>query len=290
MAASKPDNVVRLKDGRLLGYAESGDLAGKPLIFFHGMPGSRLMAKLGAEAAHKLGVRLIAPDRPGYGLSDFKPGRTFLDWPADVSELSGALGIDRFSVAGVSGGGPYAAVCALKMPERLEAAGIISGVGPFDAPDATAGMSRQNRLLFGAARRVPWLVNAPMWLMAQGTRRLGDRAIRFMMRAMPEPDRAVLARPEVMAAFMEDAKEAFRNGGRGAAWEAVMYARPWGFRLEEISMPVHLWQGEVDVNVPPTMGRYQAEAIPNCRASFYPNEGHLLLVDRMEEILGSLIV
>lgn len=289
MAENKPDNVLRLKDGRLLGYAEYGDPDGKPLVFFHGMPGSRLSAQLGDAVAKKLGVRIIAPDRPGYGLSDFQPGRTILDWPDDVVELADALNIERFPVGGVSGGGPYATACAFKIPDRLTAAGIISGVGPFDVPESTQGMSRQNRLLFGAARRVPWLVNLPMWLMALGARRFADQFLSLTMRALPEPDKAILSRPEIRPLFVQDAVEAFRSGGRGAAWEAVLYARPWGFRLEDITMEVHLWQGEIDVNVPPTMGRYQADAIPNCKATFYPGQAHLLLIDRMEEILGSLV-
>ena len=105
---------------------------------------------------------------------------------------------------------------------------------------------------------------------------------------MAEPDQRVLARPEVRAVFVESAAEAYRLGGRGAVWEAVMYSRPWGFRLEDITTEVHLWQGEKDVNVPPAMGRYLARAIPQCRATFYPDEGHLLVVDHADEILAAL--
>lgn len=289
MAGSERDKVLRLKDGRRLGYAEYGDPEGKPLFFFHGMPGSRLEAELTDRAANRLGIRLIATDRPGYGLSDFQPGRTFLHWPADMVELADALGIERFAVAGVSGGGPYVAVCALRISERLTAAGIISGVGPFDAADATAGMSRLNRLLFGAARRFPWTLNAPFWVMAQGVRRFPDQALWLQTRSLPACDRAVLARPELKALLLKDAPEAFRSGVRASSWETVMYARPWGFRLEDIKMEVHLWQGEEDRNVPPPMGGYQAQAIPNCHATFYPGEGHFsLFVDHMEEILGAL--
>jgi pimeloyl-ACP methyl ester carboxylesterase len=282
------DHALRLRDGRLLGYAECGAADGKPLFFFHGMPGSRREAELADDAANRLGVRIIAADRPGYGLSDFKPGRTFVEWPDDVLELADALGIERFAVAGVSGGGPYAAACALKIPQRLTAAAIISGVGPFDAPAATEGMSAENRLLFGTARRLPWLVNAPMWLMAQAVRRFPDRALSLTMRSLPEADRKVLARPEVWALFVEDIVEAYRQGARGASWEAILYSRPWDFRLRDIAMEVHLWQGEEDVNVPASMGRYQAESIPNCRATFLPGEGHLLIVDHMEEMLTAL--
>ncbi len=286
MTDGKPDNILRLKDGRLLGYAEYGDPEGKPGFFFHGIPGSRMEAQLGHAAAASLGIRMIAIDRPGYGLSDFKPGRTILDWPDDVVELAGALTIQRFAVAGLSGGGPYAAVCAFKIPERLTAAAIISGSGPFDAPDAREGMTRENRIMFGMARRFPWLMNVPYWLLSRGS---PDRIVSRITSFLREPDSSVVARPEVRAVLRDDEREAFRSGSRGAAWESVLLARPWGFRLEDITMQVHLWQGERDLNVPPAMGRYQAQAIPNCRATFYPDDGHFsLVVDRMEEIVGTL--
>jgi pimeloyl-ACP methyl ester carboxylesterase len=148
-------------------------------------------------------------------------------------------------------------------------------------------MSRQNRFLFGLARRFPWLARLPMWVMSKGAG--SERLVRQMTRAMPEVDQAIIRRPEVWDVFKLDAAESFRQGARGAAWELVMYARPWGFRLEEITMQVHLWQGELDKNVPPSMGRYQAGAIPNCRATFYPGEGHISLpVNHLEEILGAL--
>jgi pimeloyl-ACP methyl ester carboxylesterase len=283
-------SVLALERGRRLAYEECGDPQSKPLLFFHGMPGSRLEGELAGPAAKKLGVRVIAADRPGYGRSDFVPRRTFLDWPADVVALADALGIGRFAVAGVSGGGPYVAACALKIPERLTAAGIIAGVSPFDVPDAAVGMSQGNRFLFGLARRFPWLVRLPIALMGMLARRFPDRMMRTMIRSMPEPDQAALARPEMLAMFKKDIVEAYRSGSRGAAWETLMYARPWGFRLEEITMQVHLWQGELDKNVPPSMGRYQAGAIPNCRATFYPDEGHISLpVNHLEEILGALV-
>ncbi len=113
--------------------------------------------------------------------------------------------------------------------------------------------------------------------------------VRSYLLSLPEADRAIMRRPEVRAAFAGDLAEAFRAGGRGPAWELVTYARPWGFRLEDIEMEVDLWQGEADKNVPVAMGRYQAAAIPRCRATFFPGEGHLLIIDRMEQILGAVV-
>jgi pimeloyl-ACP methyl ester carboxylesterase len=231
---------------------------------------------------------MIAPDRPGMGLSDFKKNRALLDWPADVVELADALGIGRFAVAGVSGGGPYAAACALKIPDRLSAAGIISGVGPFDAAIGLEQMSRQNRLIIGLAGKAPWSMLIVHWLMAQGVRRFARQAVPMMIRAMPECDRALARRPDIQAIMIEDAAEAFRSGATGAAWEAVLHARPWGFQLRDIRVPVHLWQGELDTNVPVSMGRYQAGLIPDCHATFYPGEGHLCLLNHLPEMLADL--
>src|SRR5437899_8680089 len=95
---------IRLADGRQLGFAEYGDLRGRPLFYFHGWPSSRLEPRTGQNICAGLGVRMIAPDRPGYGLSDFKPRRTIPDWVSDVQELADHLDVKRFAVLGVSGG------------------------------------------------------------------------------------------------------------------------------------------------------------------------------------------
>lgn len=288
MPSTDREGPLRLRDGRLLGYAEYGDPKGKPGFFFHGFPGSRLEARLAHATAARLGVRIIALERPGFGLSDFKPGRTIGDWPADVADAGDAFGIARFAVMGASGGGPYAAACALAIPERLTTAAIVSGFGPWDAPGATDGMSRLNHLVLTLGRRLPGLIRLAMWWMGRQARRNPQRLLDMMSADVPEADKAVLARPEVQAVFKDDVAEAFRCGSRGAAWDLLLLTRPWGFRLEQISMEVHLWQGEADVNVPLAMGRYQAQALPNCRATFYPGEGHLMAVDHMEEIQAVL--
>lgn len=289
MAELRADNVLRLPDGRLLGYAEYGDPAGAPLFFFHGTPGSRLAGRAGAEAAAQGGVRLVAPDRPGFGLSDFQPGRRLVDWPGDVVALADALDIDRFAVAGVSGGGPCAAACAWKIPERLTAVGLISGVGPVEEPAATEGMSRNNRLIFGLGRRAPWLLRPPMAAMGWLARRSPQRMLDQMLSDVPEADRRIVERDDVRAIFADDLPEAFRQGARGAAYEFALYTRPWGVPLEQIGIAVHLWQGEADVNVPPSMGRYLAATIPDCRARFIPGAGHFWLFDHLEEIFATLV-
>ena len=286
----KGGETLRLEDGRLLGYAGYGDPEGWPIFYFHGFPGSRLEAQLADRVAARMGIRLIALDRPGFGLSDFKPRRTIFEWPDDVVKIADALGINRFATIGVSGGGPYAAACALKIPQRLTAVAIVCGLGPLDTPNGTDRMVRTNHLIFFLGRRLPWLAKISLWRIAYQVRRNPEGTLRRMIVALPDPDKAVLARPEVKTAMKDNVVEAFRGGSRGAACELLLYTRPWGFLLEDIATRVNLWHGEQDVSVPPTMGQYQARTIPNCRAIFCPGEGHFsLVINHMEEVLSGLL-
>lgn len=281
-------NQISLRDGRTLAYTEYGDPQGQPILYFHGWPSSRLEAGLLEPVAKRLNARIIAVDRPGFGRSDFKPGRKLGDWPQDVTELANALELDHVAILGSSGGGPYAAICALEIPQRLSTVGIVSGLCPDDAPGVIDGMRRQNRQMHQLGRRAPWLARILIWLTMRAMKRNPARFFDEMAAELPEPDQVVLARAEYREYLKNTFLEAFRSGTRGTALELALYARPWGFRLQDIMKEVHLWQGELDTNVTPAMGRYLATAIPNCRSRFYADEGHLsLLPNHMEEIIGA---
>lgn len=281
---------IILDDGRTLGFAEYGAPQGWPIMYFHGWPSSRLEARMVEPAAHKCHVRIIAPDRPGFGGSTFKPGRKLADWPADVIALANALALDHFAIMGVSGGGPYAAICALKIPQRIRAAGIISGMGPADAPGVIDDMRRLNRLLLHIGRNAPWLVRIFAWQAVRAMKRNPDRFFTRSLADLPQPDQAILSQAEYRTYLLTAALEAFRSGTRGAAQEnALLYAKSWDFQLEDIAKEVYLWHGELDRNVPPAMGRYVAAAIPHCRSRFYRDEGHLsVLVNHIDEIMHTL--
>src|SRR5919109_4568041 len=165
---NRTGRTIRLRDGRQVGYAEWGDPGGQPLFYFHGWPGSRLEGRLGDQPAKAKGIRLIALDRPGMGLSDHQPRRRLVDWPDDVIQVAAALGLDRFAVLGISGGGPYAAACAWKLSDRLTGAGIVSGLAPLDVPGVIAGMSRRNRLSLQLVGRLALLRRGPVGQTAGG--------------------------------------------------------------------------------------------------------------------------
>jgi pimeloyl-ACP methyl ester carboxylesterase len=279
------DGTLLLGDGRHLGYAQYGQPDGEPLFYFHGHPGSRLEARLAHTAAAAAGLRVIALDRPGYGLSDPRPGRTIADWPADVAEAADLLHIPRFFVAGASGGGPYALACAWRLPSRVIRAAVISGVGPYDVPGITHGMRWQNQVGFRLGSRWPALAHALMRSMQRSITSRPERTIDALARAMSASDARIVRRPDVRDLLIADISEAFRHGTEGAASDIALLGRPWGFALSEISTEIHLWQGEADTLVPPAIGRYQAEQLPNSRFRLLPGEGHLLIIDRMPDLI-----
>jgi pimeloyl-ACP methyl ester carboxylesterase len=285
------ENYLKLPDGRKLCYAEYGDPNGKPIFEFHGNPSSRLGSMLFDEAARRLGIRVIGIDRPGMGLSDYRPGRKLLDWPDDVLKLAEALKIDRFPIVGGSGGVPSVLACAYKIPGRLTSVGVLFGPRPLGTPGATDGWSRSKRIQAFLGRNGPlWIGSLAMSVFARVMRRNPDGALSKMFKELPQSDKEAFKQPNVRQQYIDTIRETFRSGARGIALDYALSMKPWGFRLEDISIEVHLWHGEDDTVVPPAMGRYLAEAIPNCHARFLPNEGHFsLLPNHVDEILGVLV-
>ena len=288
---SKTEQQLRLATRRLLAYDEHGAVDGAPIFYFHGSPSTRLEWHLfGSDAlARKLKVRVIVPDRPGLGRSDFQPGRRIGDWPADVIALADRLALARFAVVGYSGGGPYAAACALKIPERLTHVGIVSGTGPFDEPGLSAAINPFSLRFIQLARTNPWLSRMTLRLMGFMVQYWPRRFIAQAMAGFPPPDQAVLARPDFQRAFIALIQEGLRAGPRGAQLDTALMASPWDFRPQDIRVAVQLWHGEADANAPPAMGQYLSATIPNSHASYYQGEGHLsLMAKHLEEILNVL--
>jgi pimeloyl-ACP methyl ester carboxylesterase len=288
----KVNQIYKLPDGRMLGYDDHGPPSGKPIFFFHGTPGTRLNWYLfgSEELTQKLNIRIISLDRPGLGLSDFHSGRQFCDLPGDVIALADALEFADFAVLGYSGGGPYAAACALHIPERLTAVGIVSGIGPHNEPGLTDDIAPENLRFTHLARDKPWLSRLAYRFGGIMARYMPGRLITQAMTLLPEPDRAVFAKPAMQEVFISMLKDAIRSGARGAQWDTALTVSPWDFRLQDIAMKVYLWYGERDRNVSPAMGRYLEATLPNSDASTYPSEGHLsLIINHAEEILSDLV-
>jgi pimeloyl-ACP methyl ester carboxylesterase len=287
----RTDNVVKLPDGRKLGYAEYGDPLGKPIFYFHGWPSSRLEGVVFHAAGLKLGARIISPDRPGLGLSDFKKGFAIRYWPEDVKILADSLNLDRFAVVGVSSGAPYALACARFIANRLRAAGSVSGVGPLDLPNPGQYLFKQELQIVRLAQKAPWLARPLLRREAKKLKHDPAKALAELDKNSPEVDKAVFRdHPELSAVFAQGVSECVRQGTRGAIASIALEGRPWGFQLEEIMMKFYVWQGELDNLVYPATARYLAERLPNGVLTLYPGEAHLsTVINRAEEIVDALI-
>jgi pimeloyl-ACP methyl ester carboxylesterase len=287
-AAAGEDRTLRLADGRKLGFTEFGDLAGSPVIAFHGMPGCRFMFRLVHDAALRLGLRIVAPDRPGFGLSDFQPNRTLAAWQNDVRQLADNLGLDSFAVAGISGGGPYVAACAALMPERVTAAALVSPVGPLRAPE---GPDRLPPAQLVAFRLLPQLTPAMRIAFFGG--RLGflhapDAMYRAVMKRAGPADESILSRPEIRKNILESVVEGLRPGARGVVQEMKIFSEPWNIPFAAIKAPAMLWQGLSDNNVPVSAALRLAQIIPNCELHRIEGAGHYWIFDHVEEVLTTV--
>jgi pimeloyl-ACP methyl ester carboxylesterase len=282
---------ITMRDGRTLAYAEYGTPSGQPIIYCHGVPSSRAEGDLiiDGPAAASLGLRVIVPDRPGVGYSQYQSGRQIADWPNDVLDLASALALDTFAVVGSSGGAPYAAACGALIPTRVRVVGIIGGVAPLDTPGMMAALSGPLRLMFRLSQVAPALLRGMFRLNLRAIGGGGPRASQRMASMAPEPDRTLMQRQEISDGFIACFVEACRQGPRGPAYDMGLIARPWGFDLGAVKVPVLLWHGERDRNTPVAGGRYLANAFPNCRATFYPEDAHLSVpLNHQREIFGAL--
>lgn len=289
MTQPRKDNAVQLFDKRRLAYAEYGEPNGPAVFLFHGLPGSRLSWGLLPRNPFPPGLRFIAPDRPGYGQSDPKPHRTVLDWSDDVAELADTLEIEKFSVLGVSGGGPGALACAWKIPERLTSVGVVACPAPTNAPNVFEGMSKTNRFFMKLAWRLPWLSDLNVRLLASVIRRNPARYINTMKYKLHDVDKVILARPEIQEMLTKDFTEALRVGAQGMVSDmAANHGLPWGFPLDKIQSRVLFWFCELDRSVPPAAGRYLSSTVPGCEVTVVPNAGHLWILDHLNEVLTAL--
>ena len=277
--------TVKLADGRKIGFAEYGDAHGIPIFYFHGLPGSRLEAGNFNDVAIANHYRLIGIDRPGMGLSSIDRKRTILSWAADVTNFANYLGIEKFSIVGHSGGGPFVAACALAIPERLTGAAIVSGMAPLEKPESRIGIPRGHRTVYGLLKTMPWLATVMMKLQLIMLKN-PNKMMKQMIKQLPEVDQAIFRDPVMGKALINSTIEAFRNGVAGPAFEMNLLFNPWGFNLENVKYPITIWQGDLDAQAPVSHAKIYANLIPGAQLKLMKNEGHLsLLKNHIGEIL-----
>jgi len=284
------DRQHRLPDGRMIGFTEFGVADGVPLFYCHGLPASRLEGRLFDTAANRNRARLIAVDRPGFGLSDANASFQLADWPDDVASLADALGISRFSVLGVFAGGPYALACGWKLPERIQRIGVVCGLGPVYDPPVLGEMKMASRISFSMAQRAPWLLRIiynP--LTVRYLRSHPEVLFTILGSGACSADRLLFERTDVREMLFASWREALRGGAEGPLSELQRFIVPWGFDSSTIEVVVHLWHGNDDTVVPVSHGHRYARSIKTVRSRFPAGEGHFSLPIRYaDEIVRTM--
>jgi pimeloyl-ACP methyl ester carboxylesterase len=292
IARPKLEGNIAVGDDRQIGFAEFGDPQGRAIFWLHGTPGARrqipMEARVFAEQQH---IRLIGVDRPGIGSSTQHSYDTVVAFADDLRTIADTLGIDKFIVVGLSGGGPYTLGCAAAMPDRVVAAGVIGGVAPTMGADGITG-----GLMGTVGTRVAPLLQfagVPIGLVASAIIRLirpvASPAADLYGRVSPEADRKLLARPEIKAMFLDDLLNGSRKQLSAPFSDVVVFARDWGFRLSDIKVPVRWWHGDADHIVPYAHGQHVVSRLADAELYPMPGESHLAGLGRAEEILHTMI-
>ena len=286
----RENQTIILSDGRTLGFAQYGSPNGRPVFYFTGGNSSRFEGRWFGQAAQKHNINLIVPDRPGFGLSDFQPNRSFLDWPQDVNELASSLELDSFAVFGLSGGSPHVLAVADQMASRVSKSAIISGVAPPEMPNRFKGMWFPVKLIFFFSRRMPFMSRVVLKQMGAFYADK-EQMLTRMKQALPQPDIDLIEqRPEIIDVFSLAAMEAHKSGIEGDAHEWQLYVRPWGIDLASINSEIGLWYGNFDKNVPVGMGQYLHNQLPNSQLKIVEDGGHFSTINNyIEEIFKFLV-
>lgn len=267
--ASESELETATVDERTVAYVEYGEPTGKPVVFLHGMPGSRVFGELFDDVARERDVRLLAFDRPGYGKSDPWPGRTLSDTGTLVEAVLDDAGVSSAGVVGFSAGGPHALAFAATRPDSVTSVDVVAGAPP---PSLVDSAPRTQRLLSGLAQSFPRLLRG----LVRGQAWLVDRASPSLVVSQYATDEGRRAIPPEMAAVVKrDFLAAVGEQRSGMVTEARLLAREWDVSLDDVRSAVRLWHGEADTNVPVAGARNLAETLPRSALTVFDGADHL---------------
>ena len=291
--AVNTENLIQLPDGAVVAFEEYGDANGVPVIFCHGWPSSRTMARLTDEPARELGIRIVSLDRPGIRGSSLQPNRKLSDWPCLLEQVVERLDLPEFRMLAISGGAPYAYATAVAMPERVRAIAIVGGAPPTAEITDGEGLLPLYRWMLASYRSRPGLLRRCFYLVRPF---LSVRSpVRFRpfvlkMLRLRQCDADSLRNAAAFEAVFESQRLAWRASAEGVMADAEIYAQPWGFAIEDVRVPVRLWHGKEDRAFSVQLAEQMVKRLPNCKSRFVNDAGHYSLpIRHMREILEDLI-
>jgi pimeloyl-ACP methyl ester carboxylesterase len=290
IARPKLEGNVAVGDDRQIGFAEFGDPQGRAVFWLHGTPGARRQIPTEARAyAEDHEIRLIGLDRPGIGSSTPYRYDNIREFADDLRTIADTLGIDKMAVVGLSGGGPYALASAAVLSDRVVVAGVLGGVAPFVGDEGIA-----SGLMNLGQRAAPLLklggdpLRIGASLVIRAIRPVANSALYLYAAVSPEADRRLLTRPEFKAMFLDDLLNGSRKQLAAPFNDVILFTQDWGFRLDEVKVPVRWWHGDSDHIVPFAHGEHVVSLLPDAELFVLPGESHLGGLGRGEEILATL--
>ncbi|TDK87142.1 alpha/beta fold hydrolase [Mycolicibacterium mucogenicum] len=287
----KLEGNIAVGEDRQIGFAEFGNPQGRAVFWLHGTPGARRQIPTEARSfASRNNIRLIGIDRPGIGSSTPYQYENVLGFTEDLRTIADTLGINRFAVIGLSGGGPYTLATAAAMPDRVVMAAVLGGVAPLIGEDGiSSGLMELAKIvrpiLEVADTPIRWVAGSLIKVIAP----FGSPALDLYARISPDGDRNLLSRPEFKAMFLDDLLNGSRKQLAAPFADIVVFARDWGFRLEDIKVPVRWWHGDADHIVPYAHGQHAVARIADAEMYTLPGESHLAGLGVPEEILTKIL-
>jgi pimeloyl-ACP methyl ester carboxylesterase len=280
--------VVTTAAGRDVGIYEYGDPDGRPVFALHGTPASGAGFAWANDAALEHNVYLVAPDRPGIGYSTRVQLSSVADYAPELTATADALGFDSFSLLGYSGGAPYALATACAVPQRVDVVAVVAGAGEVGAWASMRDFSPTDRRMTWLAQRHRAIARTALHV-ANRTARVAPRlAARSASAELSPTDREVMAQFSSPQAALALFTQAFLCGPDGVIDDYVLTALPWGFRVEDVTAPVHIWHGTDDPLVPLAHGEALAQRVPASQLRTWPGEGHLAIIPHIGDVLADL--
>ncbi len=278
--------LLRLQDGRSVSLREFGVAEGRVVIALHGTPGSGLKFLSGHRDAARLGLRIICPDRWGYGLSVSPQQPRLQDYGDDAGQIADALGIGRFSVLGVSGGGPFAVAVAARLGHRVERLALVGPVGGVGESGGSAGVGLFHRFSFLVLPRIPGAIRSVFAVYRLLVLVSPHAAVRVAVARAGGHDRSLMARSEYRSPLAASFREGLARGAGGPAIDMALFSRPWELPAA-LKCPVRVWQGLKDRNVPISAATRLAEHL-GAELTLIPEAGHYWMAADCKPVLSWL--
>jgi len=281
--------MTRLLSGRTISWAEYGDPGGQPTLFCHAITGCRLLVSEITDNLDRHGIRLIVPDRAGYGFSSSTKADVVEQWLLDMRYFLGELGIESCHVIGHSVGGMYAMALASGLPDKVKRLYLVGSIAPFTEKDDCKTLLPMNRMIFHLARTNQLAARSFLNFAMQNVIKNPESYFELVMKSLPEGDRLTLATNRLKERLIGDFAETNRQGVYHMANETLHLFNQWRIEPAQITCPTIIWHGLADRHAPASMMQRFKQSLPNCTESYWlEDQGFYMLFTQWKNILQHL--